>query len=618
MLDDAPAGHTQALKIATALLEGFDRHYRLFSETNRAAQQRFERADWQGQQQAMRERIEFYDKRAQEAKARLLTEFAADTLPMEVWQQVKLLYIGLLIDHRQPELAETFFNSVTTHILHRSYFHNSFIFVRPAISTSYIELDEAVGPTTYRVYYPTLENWRQTWVQLVRDFGLQLPFEDLERDAGDVVAELQRCLGPLQPRANFQVQVLSNLFFRNKGAYVVGKIINGAQQTPIALPLLHTPNRQLMVDTVLYTEDDMEMLFSYARAYFLVDMPVPSAYVQFLRTLMPRKPRAEIYSAVGLHKQGKNTFYRDLLVHLRHSSDRFRIAPGIKGMVMLVFDLPSFPYVFKLIKDFYPPQKKTTREQIKGKYLLVKRHDRVGRMADTLEYSKVALPLSRFEPELVEEMQKFCPSLLEITGESGQQEIIIDHAYIERRMIPLNLFLKDATASGDNDAIERATIEYGNAIKDLVAANIFPGDMMWKNFGLTRQGKVVFYDYDEIEYLTDCNFRKVPPRQDDDVARPDGVWFDVGSKDVFPETFGPFLLGNAKVRQAFMKHHAQLLTADYWDLHKQRVLAGAMLDVFPYEPQRRFVNQRRAGQGAAAPAAAPAVGPSTATATASA
>ena len=588
---DAPA-----FQIARALLEGFDRHYRLFSEANRAAKQRFERADWHAQQQAARERIEFYDERVRETKNRLQTEFAADALPMEVWQQVKLLYIGLLVDHRQPELAETFFNSVTTRILHRSYFHNNFIFVRPAISTSYIELDETLGPTTYRGYYPTLENWRDTWVQLVRDFDLQLPFEDLERDAGDVVAELQRRLGSFQPRANFQIQVLSNLFFRNKGAYVVGKIINGGQQTPIALPLLHTADGKLMIDTVLHTEDDMEMLFSYARAYFLVDMQVPSAYVQFLRTLMPRKPRAEIYSAVGLHKQGKNSFYRDLLVHLRHSSDRFRIAPGIKGMVMLVFDLPSFPYVFKLIKDFYPAQKHTTREQIKGKYLLVKRHDRVGRMADTLEYSKVALPLARFEPELIEEMQKFCASMLEITAGSGQQEVIIDHAYIERRMIPLNLFLKDAAAAGDTDAIERATIEYGNAIKDLVAANIFPGDMMWKNFGMTRQGKVVFYDYDEIEYLTDCNFRHVPPPQDGDEPRPNGVWFDVGTKDVFPETFGPFLLGNARVRQTFMKHHADLLNADYWNLHKQRIQAGAMLDVFPYEPQRRFVNQRRGGE----------------------
>ncbi len=594
MFDQPATNDTPVVRIARALLQGFDRHYNLFSETNRAAKLRFERADWHGQQRAMRERIEFYDHRVDEATNRLQTEFAAATLPMDVWQQVKLTYIGLLVDHRQPELAETFFNSVTTKILHRSYFHNSFIFVRPAVSTSYIEIDEALGPTTYRVYYPTLENWRDSWVRVILDFDLKLDFEDLERDVGDVVAELQRHMDIARPRANFQIQVLSNLFFRNKGAYLVGKVINGSQQTPIALPLLHTAEGKLTIDTVLHTEDDIVMLFSYARAYFLVDMQVPSAYVHFLRTLMPRKPRAEIYSAVGLHKQGKNSFYRDLLHHLRHSSDRFRIAPGIKGMVMLVFDLPSFPYVFKLIKDFYPPQKNTTRELIKDKYLLVKVHDRVGRMADTLEYSKVALPLSRFEPELIAEMQTFCPSLLEITGgDDGPQEVIIDHAYIERRMVPLNLFLKDATAAGDTDAIERATIEYGNAIKDLVAANIFPGDMLWKNFGITRQGKVVFYDYDEIEYLSDCNFRHVPLPSEDDKQAPDKVWFDVGAKDVFPETFGPFLLGNARVRKAFLEHHPELLDPDYWDHHKQRIQAGAMLDVFPYEPQRRFVNRRR-------------------------
>ena len=588
-----PLTDTHAYDIARALLDGFDHHYRVFSQTNRAAKQRFEQADWHGQQRAMRERIEFYDQRVREAATRLQTEFAAALLPMAVWQQVKLLYVGLLLDHKQPELAETFFNSVTTKILHRSYFHNDFIFVRPAVSTSYIEIDEPAGPTTYRVYYPSPETWRQTWLQLVRDFDLRLEFEDLERDVDEVVAELQRQLGSFRPRANFQIQVLSGLFFRNKGAYVVGKIINGYQQTPIALPLLHTADGRLTIDTVLYTEDDIVMLFSYARAYFMVDMKVPSAYVLFLRTLMPRKPRAEIYSALGLQKQGKNSFYRDLLHHLRHSTDRFRIAPGIKGMVMLVFDLPSFPYVFKLIKDFYPAQKHTTREQIKGKYRLVKRHDRVGRMADTLEYSKVALPLERFEAELVDEMRNFCPSILEFGSGEGLLEIIFDHAYIERRMIPLNIFLKDATEAGDSEAIERATIEYGNAIKDLVAANIFPGDMLWKNFGLTRQGKVVFYDYDEIEYLTDCNFRLIPPRDSDAAQSPDKVWFEVGPKDVFPETFGPFLLGNARVRQTFMKHHADLLDPAYWNLHKQRILAGGMHDVFPYETQRRFVNQRR-------------------------
>lgn len=583
-----------ALDIARAILEGFDRHYSMFSETNRGAKLRFEAADWHGQQRAVRDRIEFYDKRVGEAAQRLEGDFSVASLPVEIWREIKRLYVGLLVEHRQPELAETFFNSVTTKILHRSYFHNDFIFVRPAVSTEYIELDQSAGALAYRVYYPLHAHWSETWAQLLRDFELALPFEDLARDADDIARTLDDVLGEdFVPRANFQVQVLANLFFRNKGAYVVGKIINGYQTTPLALPILHTAGRQLAVDAVLHTEDDMQTLFSYARAYFMVDMPVPSAYVQFLRSLMPRKPRAEIYSALGLQKQGKNSFYRDLLHHLRHSTDRFRIAPGIKGMVMLVFDLPSFPFVFKIIRDNFPPQKHTSREQIKAKYQLVKVHDRVGRMADTLEYSKVALPLSRFEPELLEELRASCSKLVEINDGAHETEIVIEHAYIERRMIPLNIYLKEADAAGDSASVEQAVLEYGNALKDLIAANIFPGDMLWKNFGVTRQGKIVFYDYDEIEYITDCNFRKIPPREEQARDKDDEqVWFEVGPKDVFPETFGPFLLGKASVRQAFMKHHADLLKPQFWDQHKHRILAGEVSDVFPYEPHRRFCVQR--------------------------
>ena len=577
----------RAVEIAQALLDGFNRHYRLFREASAAAKQRFERADWHGQQRAQRERIEFYDKRVDEAAERLQREFAAATLSTDTWQQVKLHYIGLLVNHHQPELAETFFNSVTTKILHRSYFRNEFIFVRPAVSTEYIENDEPAALPTYRAYYPTLATMRETLLRVVHNFQLAVPFENLERDIDHVLAAMQAEFGNVRLRANFQIQVLSSMFYRNKGAYIVGRIVNGFTEMPFALPVLHSAGgKGLVIDTVLFGEDDLLLVFSFARAYFMVDMEIPSAYVQFLRGLMPRKPRSEIYSALGLQKQGKNMFYRDFLYHLRHSSDRFRIAPGIKGMVMLVFDLPSFPYVFKVIKDFYPPQKDTTREQIKGKYLVVKQHDRVGRMADTLEYSNVAFPRSRFEPELVQELRHFCPSLLEDDGDM----LVIRHLYIERRMIPLNIYLQDANPQ----QIEHAVIEYGNAIKDLVAADIFPGDMLWKNFGVTRHGKVVFYDYDEIEYITDCNFRKVPePRCEEDEMSGE-VWYTVGPKDVFPETFGPFLLGNPAVRDVFMKHHADLLDPAFWQGHKERILGGHVHDVFPYDPAKRFKNQRRA------------------------
>ncbi|MFY8084483.1 MAG: bifunctional isocitrate dehydrogenase kinase/phosphatase [Rubrivivax sp.] len=579
-----------AFDIARVMLEGFDRHYRLFREASAAAQRRFEQADWHGQQRAQRERIEFYDLRVNEAVTRLRSEFNADTVSQNTWQQAKLHYIGLLTNHPQPELAETFFNSVTSKLLHRSYFRNEFLFVRPAVSTEYIENDEPASKATYRAYYPTRENLRETLIRIVDNFQLQAAFEDLPRDIDAVLAsmqaELKLPLAEWRLRANFQIQVLSSLFFRNKGAYLVGKIINGFNELPMCLPILHNEAGKLVIDTALFREDELLIVFSFARAYFMVDMEVPSAYVQFLRGLMPRKPRAELYNALGLQKHGKNLFYRDFLAHLRHSSDRFRIAPGIKGMVMLVFDLPSFPYVFKVIKDFYPPQKDTTREQIKRKYLLVKQHDRVGRMADTLEYSNVAFPRVRFDEELVAELRHFCPSLIEEDGEM----LVIRHLYIERRMIPLNIHLQDASQAGDQEQIERAVVEYGNAIKDLVAANIFPGDMLWKNFGVTRHGKVVFYDYDEIEYLTDCNFRRVPPARNEEDEMSGEIWYAVGPKDVFPETFGPFLLGHAAVRDVFMKHHGDLLDAAFWQGHKDRIVRGHVHDVFPYEPARRFAH----------------------------
>jgi isocitrate dehydrogenase kinase/phosphatase len=570
----------RAPHIAQALLEGFNRHYRLFREASRGAKARFEAGDWHGQQRAQRERIEFYDKRVDEAVERLTREFDAPNLAGDLWQQVKLHYIGLLTNHHQPELAETFFNSVTTRLLHRSYFRNEFLFVRPAVSTEYIENDEPAAMPTYRAYYPTRETLRAALERIVTNFQLERPFADFGRDIGCVHTAMLRELGDYKLRTNFQLQVLSSLFFRNKGAYVVGKVINGFVETPFALPIVHDAQGRLTIDAALFGEDDLLLIFSFARAYFMVEMEIPSAYVQFLRSLMPRKPRAEIYNAIGLQKHGKNLFYRDFLYHQRHSSDMFRIAPGIKGMVMLVFDLPSFPYVFKVIKDHYPPPKDTTREQIMGKYLLVKTHDRVGRMADTLEYSNVAFPRARFDPALIAELKEHCASVFEDDGEM----IVIKHLYIERRMIPLNIYLQDATP----DQMEKAVVEYGHAIKDLVAANIFPGDMLWKNFGVTRHGKVVFYDYDEIEYLTDCNFRRVPEPRNEEEEMSGEVWYHVGPRDVFPETFGPFLLGNMAVREVFMKHHGDLLDAEFWQGHKERIAAGHVHDVFPYDPHKRF------------------------------
>ncbi len=576
-----PSGQNPVAEaIAQAMIEGFNKHYRLFRECGRQAKACFETGDWHGLQRLVKDRIQFYDDRVLEAVERLHKEFHADSLDDNTWQQAKLLYIGLLTDHKQPECAETFFNSVCCKILHRTYFHNDFIFFRPAISTEYLESD----PPTYRSYYPNETGLRPAIRQVFLDFAWNCPFADLERDVTYVIEAVRRYLGGTwpKPEANFQIQVLHSAFYRNKAAYVVGKVVNGHQEHPFLVPVLRDEQHRLYLDTILLDVSRINVLFSSNRAYFLVDMEVPAAYVQFLRSIMPTKSKSELYTMIGLQKQGKTLFYRDLYYHLHHSEDNFIVAPGIKGLVMVVFTLPSFPYVFKVIRDYIPQPKEVDRATVLAKYQLVKKHDRVGRMADTLEFSDVALPKSRFSQELLRELRQLAPSSLEEEGDN----IVIRHVYIERRMVPLNIYLDVA----DEEQTEHAVREYGNAIRDLAAANIFPGDMLWKNFGVTRYRRVVFYDYDEIEYLTDCNFRRIPPAPNEEFELSGEVWYSVARNDVFPEEFERFLLGSPKVRAAFMKYHAELLTPEFWRAQQDKIRSGQVVDFFPYPESLRFRN----------------------------
>jgi len=575
-----------AYDMAQVILDGFNKHYRIFREASREAKDYFEAKQWNGIRELIKGRIDYYDERVKECIFNLEEEFDAVNLHIDVWQQVKLHYIGLLTYHHQPELAETFFNSVITRVLNHSYFQNDFIFLRPTISTEYIENDEIRSKPTYRAHYPKgREDFKKTFREIITSYELQVSFNHLDKDLDNLIQALDEKLDTYEINVNFQIHVLTSVFFRNKMAYIVGRIINGDVTIPMIIAMFINDEERLEVDTILLNKEEISILFSFTYSYFLVEMEVPSAYVTFLRTLMPRKPRQEIYTALGLQKHGKNLFYRDFSHHLNHSTDQFRIAPGIKGLVMLVFDLPSYPYVFKLIKDYFPPPKETTRELIKSKYQLVKQHDRVGRMADNLEFSNIALPFARFEPELIAELEKYCKSLLTYSeNEFGEKELLISHMYIERRMTPLNIMLQN----GSDEEVEHSIIEYGCAIKELIAANIFPGDMLYKNFGVTRHGRVVFYDYDEIEYFTECNIRKIPQARTEEEEMSGETWYHVGPKDIFPESYGTFLLGDTRVKHYLMKHHADFFEPQMWLNYQQLLKNGQIPDHFGYSNQLRF------------------------------
>ena len=576
--------------IAQTIVDGFDKHYRIFRETSVHAKERFERADWGAVREASEARIQMYDRRVAEAVAELSERFPKAGDDQSLWPRIKLAYIGLLYEHMQPECAETFYNSVARRVLHRRYYRNEYLFSRAAISTEHLEGDEP----TYRCYYPASRGLRRTAVEIATSFGLANRFQDLRRDMRYLVRALRETFkGRWAIHPNFQIQLLSSLFYRNKAAYIVGRGINGSNEYPFVIPILQDERGAIYLDALLLKPENIGRLFSTARAYFMVDMEVPSAYVSFLKDLLPHKPKAELYTLLGLQKQGKTLFYRDLSEHLKHSSDTFVIAPGTKGMVMVVFTLPSFPYVFKIIRDWFPPPKQTDRRKVQEKYLQVKYHDRVGRMADTWEYSHVALPINRFDATLIDELQRLAPSSVEIDGDS----LVIQHLYIERRMIPLDMYLQNA----DESRLLHGVREYGNAVKELAGANIFPGDLLLKNFGVTRFGRVVFYDYDELCDLTDCNFRTIPsPRsfEDEMAAEP---YYCVGANDVFPEQFPTFLFAQGRARDLFLELHGELAHASFWTNAQDRIRAGIQVDPLPYPDALRFCNRFRDGARAAAP-----------------
>jgi isocitrate dehydrogenase kinase/phosphatase len=528
-----------------------------------------------------RSRIQMYDTRVDEAVRALTDRYPEAETDESLWPAIKAAYIDLIQDHKQPECAETFYNSVACAVLHRRYYKNEFIFWRPAIATEHLEGEAP----SYRCHYPLRGGLRTTLRDIATGFGLANPWEDLSRDIRNIVRALrQHFPRPARAQPDLQIQVLASLFFRNKAAYIIGRAVNAHRELPFAVPVLQNERGELYLDTLLVGEDQLLVLFSFARAYFLVDMEVPAAYVSFLRWLMPRKPRAEMYMAVGLAKQGKTLFYRDLHYHLKHSSDRFTVAPGIRGMVMLVFTLPSFPYVFKVIRDRFAPPKDLDRQTVLEKYLMVKLHDRVGRMADTLEYSLVALPLDRFDPALLEELRRECVSTVEVDGES----LVLGHVYIERRMQPLNLHVEECRRDGDEARLRYALREYGNAIKELAGAGIFPGDMLLKNFGVTRHDRVVFYDYDEIQPITDVTFRRVPAASSYEEELAAEPYWRVGEGDVFPEQFEYFLVSNPRAREIFYEYHRDLLDPQFWTTTQQRFQDGVLEDVFPYPEEIRF------------------------------
>lgn len=563
------------LLIAHTILQGFDAQYGRFLEITAGAQQRFEQADWHAVQLAMKSRIHLYDHHVGLVVEQLRCITGSENTDADFLLRVKEQYTSLLPDYPRFEIAESFFNSVYC----RLFDHRSLTPERLFIFSSQAEGRFRTIPRPLSKSFTPGLGWQPMLRNMLNDLPLRLPWQDLTRDAGYIVAHLNETFGADALR-HAQLEVANELFYRNKAAWLVGKLVLPDGKVPFLLPIHRTDDGLLVVDTCLTSASEASIVFGFARSYFMVYAPLPAALVEWLRELLPGKTTAELYMAIGCQKHGKTESYREYLGYISATDEQFIEAPGIRGMVMLVFTLPGFDRVFKVIKDRFAPQKEVTAARVRACYQLVKEHDRVGRMADTQEFENFVLDKRQISAPLLALLLEEVPEKLTDLGD----RIAISHLYIERRMVPLNLWLERVEGQPLRDAVE----EYGNAIRQLAAANIFPGDMLFKNFGVTRHGRVVFYDYDEICYMTEVNFRDIPPPrypEDELSAEP---WYSVSPGDVFPEEFRHYLCADPRIRPLFDEMHGDLFQAKYWRALQERIRNGHVEDVYAYRRRQRF------------------------------
>jgi isocitrate dehydrogenase kinase/phosphatase len=562
--------------VANLILDEYNRYHNRFRGINKLAKIRFESRDWTGLRADQTERLTLYRKAVGDTRT-LLTDMLTDRLKdRDTWRASKAMYEELVLNLYYKDIAETFFNSVYRHIHKGLSVDRELMFVMP----SHDKMNLKSARPIYHTYqaFPTVEAFVK---QLFEDFKFDAPYEDMSRDIELVAHSVyQNLLSKYKPDEDTRLEVLRSVFFRNKGAYLVGRAFLGGEVVPFIIPFLNE-KQGVYADALLYEYSHISSIFTYYRSHFLVEVDIPSEMVEFLKSIVPHKPLSELYTTLGFEKHGKTEMYRNFLQLLEQKpEEQFDFAPGIKGMVMSVFTLPSFNMVFKVIKDNFAPPKNTSEKIVKQKYDLVTQHDRVGRLADTHLFENFVVEKDRFTPELLAELKKIAKSKIILRGD----KVEIKHLYVEKKMEPLNLFLEHASPEDMQFVLD----DYGKALKQLAAANIFPGDLLMKNFGVTRLKRVVFYDYDEIEWVTDCQFREIPKARNHDDEMSSEAWYYVGEKDVFPEEFPPFLFTNLEQRAYFMQKHPEVFEAHYWNEVKDKLKRGELIDVFPYPEFLRF------------------------------
>jgi isocitrate dehydrogenase kinase/phosphatase len=561
------------------IYDGFIRYNNYFHRITRRARTRFEQRDWKGHQNDIVDRVDLYEKSVRRIALTLRRTLKLRLNDKKLWRNIRSYFADRLNQVPDNGFIKTFFNSTTRRIFGTEGLDPELEFISSGPSDD-LQLIMSLNIRRYP-YWVSLQRIFET---ILDDFSFRVPYDDINLNASRISRKIKA-----HTNENFSKNVeylrfefIDSFFYQAARAYLVGKLILSEGEIPIIIAFKNE-NRGISVDAIFLEEEEISLIFGYTRSYYFADPNSVIGTVHFLKSMLPKKPIDELYTVLGRLRQGKTERHRIFTEHLNNTKDKFIHAEGETGLVMIVFTLPSYNLVFKIIRDAFGAPKTISREDVISKYKLVSKHDRAGRLIDTQEFLNLKFPINRFSKELAQELLE--NASLNVRKE--EDNIILKHVYIERRVRPLNLYINE----NPFDESVRAIIDYGEAIKDLAKTNIFPGDLLLKNFGVTQHNRIIFYDYDEVSLVTDCNFRDIPESNSIEDEMQAENWYFVGEHDIFPEEFIRFLAMNDKLKTEFMKYHKDLLTSKYWRRIKNQHLKGQALLVIPYTSR---LSQRKA------------------------
>jgi isocitrate dehydrogenase kinase/phosphatase len=569
----SPSDIALADAAANELRDGFADYNERFRAITQRARRHFESRDFSAAHADTVARIELYDV-CVAATARRLEQLLGTRLSERaLWHGIRERYTSAIAPLLDQELYKTYFNTLT-----RRFFRTRGVASDIEFVALDIEPTDRITHPVARHSYAVFGDLQRTCQRVLDGYSFSVPYTDAAGCAARIARVVTERLASWGADPVRAIELLETVFYRERRAYLVGRVFGVDRIAPLVIALVND-ERGIRADAVLTEREHVALVFGYARSYFQADLPTVGDAVVFLRTLLPNKPVDELYTMLGRAKQGKTERYRHFFRHLAaQTGEQCVHADGERGMVMLVFTLPSYPLVFKLIRDRFAYPKDSARDDVMQKYTMVFRHDRGGRLVDAQEFRWLRFPRAQFAPALLEELLTGCSESAFPDGD----DIVIAHCYVERRLRPLNLYLRET----DGDAARNAILDYGQAIRDLAGSNVFPGDLVLKNFGVGRHGRVTFYDYDELALVSDCRFRELP--SDDDEMMPTNDTFYVGPHDVFPEQFPRFLGLREELSTALLAAHGEIFTMRWWHDLQAALRAGHRVDAPPYPANTRL------------------------------